>query len=113
MHKAKSSNAHYDSVSAFYDKAWFYKQDSNFHRWYVERVAERLDVRTGERVVDFGGGDGTFSQTLHHKFPTATMLVVDPSPGMVEKVRPAARATLTLLRSYSSCLEMHASHITP
>jgi ubiquinone/menaquinone biosynthesis C-methylase UbiE len=83
-----SSNSHYDSVATFYESAWFYKADSDFHKWYVARVAERLSVRPGEKVVDFGGGDGVFTQSLHgtHAYLPATTLCVDPSSGMLAKV---------------------------
>ena len=81
-------NAHYDKVATFYAKAWFYKPDSPFQKWYVANVVQRLGVEKGERVVDFGGGDGVFSQSMHRTYASlsATTLVVDPSPGMLEKV---------------------------
>jgi ubiquinone/menaquinone biosynthesis C-methylase UbiE len=83
-----SSNDHYDAVANFYESAWFYKSDSDFHKWYVARVAERLAVRPGEKVIDFGGGDGVFTQSLHntHAGLPATTMCVDPSPGMLAKV---------------------------
>jgi hypothetical protein len=93
-------NAHYDEVATFYEKAWFYKPGSDYQRWCVSNTLERLDVRKGERVVDFGGGDGAFSLSLHHTYADlpATTLVMDPSPGMLEKVNVTAAPP-----SHSSC----------
>ena len=88
----QTTNEHYDAVAAVYENAWFYKTDSDYHKWLLDRVAERLCVQPGERVIDFGGGDGAFTQSLHRTYEgsAASTVCVDPSRGMLHKVRPCS-----------------------
>lgn len=51
-----------------------------------ERLVERLDLHGVRRVIDLGGGPGTFSEALAHAVPEAQVVLVD-LPDVLEVTR--------------------------
>lgn len=76
--------ARWDANAAFWDDRM--GEGNSFHQHLVGPAAERLPaLQPGERVVEFGCGNGQFSRRMAE--PRATVLATELSARMVERAR--------------------------
>jgi ubiquinone/menaquinone biosynthesis C-methylase UbiE len=77
---SSNQEAHYGDVAQHYNQAWFYEDGTDYQRWLVQSLMERLQTTPSGRVVDLGGGTGNFSAALHKECKLEQrILCVDPS----------------------------------
>jgi ubiquinone/menaquinone biosynthesis C-methylase UbiE len=66
--KQQDSKGHYGSeVAAGYEGAFFYKDGSDYNKWYLEKVQEELKLTPETTFTDVGGGTGNFTAALAKK----------------------------------------------
>ena len=58
---------HYKNISKKYNKFLFYDSQSLFNKWLVDTIIGKLDIKNNYSILDFGGGDGTFSNSIYEK----------------------------------------------
>ncbi len=84
--KIRNRHGHFDLIAPFYDRF--------FGSMRHKPLFEHLDVQPGVLVLDIGGGTGRVAQHVAEK--GGRVMVVDPSPGMLEGARakglPGVRA---------------------
>ena len=78
----ESLQAEYACDAARYDRRW-----ANYLDRTTRVVLDRLDVRSGERILDVGCGTGLFLERLHRAVPGARLAGVDPVPEMLAIAR--------------------------
>jgi hypothetical protein len=61
---SSNQEAHYGDVAQHYNQAWFYEDGTDYQRWLVQSLMERLQTTPSGRVVDLGGGTGNFSAAV-------------------------------------------------
>jgi ubiquinone/menaquinone biosynthesis C-methylase UbiE len=81
--KPIQNNAPYDAFAAAYDD-WFI---SDSLRRSFGAVIDRLQVRSGMRILDIGCGTGLFYEALRGRGLDVTYVGIDPSDGMLDRFR--------------------------
>ncbi|MGH3827353.1 MAG: class I SAM-dependent methyltransferase [Pseudonocardiaceae bacterium] len=81
------TRAHYDHLAPVYDQNWAYSLD--FLEWMSGCILARLRVKHGDRVVDVGCGTGLYARRLAER--TGSVVCVDPSVGMLERIPDDSR----------------------
>jgi len=71
-------------------------------------VLERLELRGDETVLDAGCGSGRLTRLLIERLPRGTVIAVDGSPSMVDKVREVLRPQDQALLANLVDLELEA-----
>lgn len=90
--------AHYGDVAQHYNQAWFYEDGTDYQRWLVHSLMQRLQTTPSMRVVDVGGGTGNFSAALHKECMLGQrILCVDPSAPLLAQCQKHAESVEPLL----------------
>ncbi|MGH3853078.1 MAG: class I SAM-dependent methyltransferase [Pseudonocardiaceae bacterium] len=86
----EETRAHYDHLAPAYDQNWAYSPD--FLEWMSGCILARLRVKHGDRVVDVGCGTGLYARRLAER--TGSVVCVDPSAGMLERIPVDSRLVI-------------------
>lgn len=78
----EETQAHYDRLAPVYDENWAYSPD--FLEWMNGCILARLQVDSGDRVLDVGCGTGLYARQLAER--AGSVVCVDPSARMLEQV---------------------------
>lgn len=98
MASSSKQEAHYGDVAQHYNQAWFYEDGTDYQRWLVQSLMERLQTTPSSRVVDLGGGTGNFSAALHKECKVEQrILCVDPSGPLLAQTEKHAASVEPLL----------------
>ncbi|WP_045879111.1 class I SAM-dependent methyltransferase [Pseudofrankia sp. DC12] len=87
MASGPETSAHYERLAGSYDENWAHSEA--FLDWMSDAIAGSLDLAPGDRVADVGCGTGLFARRLLDVVgPSARVLCVDPSAGMLGQLPP-------------------------
>ena len=81
------TQAHYDRLAPEYDQNWTYSPE--FLEWMTQCILGRLQLRSGDRVLDVGCGTGLYARHLVQH--TGCVVCVDPSARMLEQIPDDSR----------------------
>lgn len=87
---SEHAREHYDRLADSYDENWAHS--AAFIDWMNSRIADRLSLGADDHAVDLGCGTGLFSEALAQH--ARDVVCVDPSPGMLNNLRPVARGNV-------------------
>jgi len=80
----KSVSQHYSKSAHEFEKAWFYRDDSPYQDFLVEKHLECLDLQAGDAsIADVGAGSCNFSAKLG-KAAGKSVLCIEPSPTLLQ-----------------------------
>lgn len=82
----------------------------NISKLSAEEVADALDLRGVERILDLGGGPGTYLYSMLHRLPEASGAVLD-LPEVVEIAQEQAEVEGVADRVDLISGDMHTTHI--
>lgn len=97
----------YDALAPTYDEMTADVGWSANHR--ARDLLAPLDL-TPRRVVDLGAGTGQTAVVLRDLFPDASLTLVDPSPGMLERARDKVPGGETVVADAESFLRGTGDH---
>lgn len=92
----------FDLWSASYDRPGL---QATTYRPIHDAVLARLDGLTPDRILDLGCGTGQLTERLRTRFPSAELIGVDLSDGMLEKAADRTHAT-GFVRANAQCLPL-------
>lgn len=76
---------HYNRLAEKYDENWAHRLD--YVDWMAERIAERLRLQKGERMLDLGSGTGLFlKEIVKNATPETPIICADPFQSMLDQV---------------------------
>lgn len=76
------TSAHYERLAGTYDQNWSYSD--SFVAWMAGEMAGALALTSRDRIADVGCGTGLYTRRMLELVrPTAPILCVDPSEGML------------------------------
>lgn len=78
----EETQAHYDRLAPVYDRNWAHSPD--FLEWMSGCILDRLQVQSGDRVLDVGCGTGLYARRLAER--SGSVVCVDPSERMLEQI---------------------------
>jgi ubiquinone/menaquinone biosynthesis C-methylase UbiE len=70
--------------------SWYFESD--FRKRYMRPVLDRLEIRSGDRVLELGPGPGAFSvDAARRAGPQGRLIIIDIQPEMIAKVEERLR----------------------
>lgn len=83
----RNALAHFQRRSSTYERSWLQPRFFEPAQQAVLEVMAHIIPTGPNTVLDVGCGTGRLLRTVHERWPDATLMGIDPTPGMLEQAR--------------------------
>jgi ubiquinone/menaquinone biosynthesis C-methylase UbiE len=83
----RNALSHFQRQSSTYERSWLQPRFFEPAQQAVLEVMEQHIPAQPNTVLDVGSGTGKLLRSVHERWPSAKLMGIDPTPGMVETAR--------------------------